>query len=193
MNRLARVALAVALITVLPSMLSARPQVPGATLNYRMVFDLDRTHGNFLLAALQPQSYASLVTAALFGRDVPLPLELSAPVVAVRTPDVRIADVAPVEAVPARFAGMLVRMHSSRMQVQYTYDADSAVSTPQSRDLVSNALTDFAPSFSTATVPQTSAPVSSLRTNSPGSYAQSYSFTTPSELATPAEYAPFVS
>ncbi|MBV9270851.1 MAG: hypothetical protein JO165_07150 [Candidatus Eremiobacteraeota bacterium] len=193
MIRLARVALAVALITVLPSALSARPQAPAVSLNYRKIFDLDQTHGNFILAALQPQSYASLITAAVFGRDVPLPLALQAPVAPLTAPNVRLAQLQPVDIVPPHLAGMLVRLHSSHLQIQYMYDNAPSGSAQTGSTLVSNAIADFGPSSYTSDSAPSSTPVSSLRTNSSADGTQSYSFATPSELATPAEYAPYVS
>lgn len=60
---------------------------------------------------------------------------------------------------------------------------------------VASSLSDFTQAY-TYDPPRdasTTQPVSSLRTDMPGSWAQTYSFATPTDIATPAEYAPYVS
>lgn len=195
MTRLARVALAVALLTALPSALHAQPQIAPARLTYSKVFDVDRTHGNFILAALLPQTSASLVTAALFGMDVPLPIYLQAPE---PFPVANAPRVAQAPRMPVQLAsGLTLRLHQSRMQVQYAYatpdyaKTDAAVISAPRLSM----LETWAPSFASPPASaQSSPPLPSANGLAAGSSAAgTYSVSTPAGLPTPSDYAPFSS
>lgn len=196
MTRLARVALVVALLTALPSTLRAQPQIAPARLTYSKVFDVDRTHGNFMLAALLPETSASLVTAALFGMDVPLPIYLQTPEPFPVAGTPRLARTPHFNVQLA--SGLTLRLHQSRMQVQYAYatPAYSKTGATQIETPHLAMLETWTPSFASAAPPSAQSspalPAANGFAGGSGS-AGTYSISTPAGLPTPSDYAPFSS
>lgn len=115
MARVTRIAFMATLLAALPSVLFAFAR-PSAVLDYRRVFDVDGTRGNFLLASMRAQPSQSFVIAELFGLDVALPQVLQFPQPAADTAP-RLAGTAAFAApAPAMPFALVVRLHGTRLQ-----------------------------------------------------------------------------